>query len=457
MVNAETNAMSALPSLKITDIERITLDVPFTPRCEYWNALLVRNWRVVEICRVTTEGGFVGYGETLPHYTWAKVTDDAVHRAKGKNAAALLSDDSLGAGLQMALFDVVGKALNVPMHRLLNQPQVREWCPIAWWNHDMSPEALAEEAQEAVAAGYLSHKFKTRPWLDPFAQVEAVSAVTPASYRIDVDWNDMLLNVGNAAPILQELDNYERIAIYEGPIPQRDIEGYKHLRRKTNRPIAIHFGLPPFATCVHEEMCDGFVMSHGGAGVMRMAAQCAAFDKPFWLQMVGTGLTTAWCAHFGAVLTHAQWPAITCMNNYADDLLTEPHTIQNGLIRVPEAPGLGVTFDESTVEKYRMEPPYALEERKNIISVVWPSGKVVHFALMAHRQLAHAKSPFAHEAYAGFPPEVGRQCWEDFLAGNHPVEVRGVQLEVRLDDGTAEWSDLYERCLRGPVHERRQV
>src|SRR5689334_22813925 len=55
-----------LPSLHIKDIERITLDVPFTPRCEEWNALLVRNWRVVEICRVETEGGFVGWGETLP-------------------------------------------------------------------------------------------------------------------------------------------------------------------------------------------------------------------------------------------------------------------------------------------------------------------------------------------------------------------------------------------------------
>jgi L-alanine-DL-glutamate epimerase-like enolase superfamily enzyme len=447
----------ALPSLIVKDIERITLDVPFTPRCEEWNALLVRNWRVVEICRVETEGGFVGWGETLPHYTWAKVTDGAVNRAKGKNAAAIMSDDSLGAGLQMALFDAVGKALNVPLHRLLNAPQVREWCPIAWWNHDMDAEALAEEAKEAIAAGYTAHKFKVRPWLDTYAQVEAVSAVTPPHYRIDVDWNDTLLNVGNAAAVLQELDKYERIAIYEGPIPQRDIEGYKHLRRKTNRPLAIHFGLPPFATCVREEMCDGFVMSHGGAGVMRQGAQCAAFDKPFWLQMVGTGLTTAWCAHFGAVLTHAQWPAITCMNNYADALITEPHLIQDGLIKVPEGPGLGVTFDESALTKYPMEPPYALEERRNIISVVWPGGKVASYALMAHRQLAHAKSPFAHEAYAGYPPEVGRQVWEDFLAGNHPVDSRGVKLEVWKDDGSKEWTDLYERTMRGPVYSHRSL
>jgi L-alanine-DL-glutamate epimerase-like enolase superfamily enzyme len=54
--------------LQITDVERFVLDVPFTPRCRPWNALLVGQWRVVEVTRVTTDAGFVGYGETLLHY-----------------------------------------------------------------------------------------------------------------------------------------------------------------------------------------------------------------------------------------------------------------------------------------------------------------------------------------------------------------------------------------------------
>ena len=53
----------------------------------------------------------------------------------------------------MALYDIVGKALGVPVYRLFNLPRVREWCPISWWNIDMPPEAFAEEAQEAVVAG----------------------------------------------------------------------------------------------------------------------------------------------------------------------------------------------------------------------------------------------------------------------------------------------------------------
>src|SRR2546429_5612 len=64
--------------LTITEVERITLDVPFRPRVRPWNALLVGQWRVSEIVRVVTDAGIVGHGETLPHYTWGRVTDDAV-------------------------------------------------------------------------------------------------------------------------------------------------------------------------------------------------------------------------------------------------------------------------------------------------------------------------------------------------------------------------------------------
>ena len=71
------------------------------------------NWSILELCRVETDTGHVGWGETVIHYTWSRVTDQAVERVVGNSPAELMNDDSLGAGLQMALFDVVGKVLNV--------------------------------------------------------------------------------------------------------------------------------------------------------------------------------------------------------------------------------------------------------------------------------------------------------------------------------------------------------
>ena len=73
------------PALRIQDVERLTLRVPFTERTRRWNALLVWQWQIVEIIRITTEDGTVGYGETLPHYTWGKVSDDSLDRARGAN------------------------------------------------------------------------------------------------------------------------------------------------------------------------------------------------------------------------------------------------------------------------------------------------------------------------------------------------------------------------------------
>ena len=420
------------PQLRIRDVERIVVDVPFTPRCEEWNAREVWQWRISEIIRVTTDApGLVGYGETLPHYTWGRVSDAAIERVRGQNPAACLGDDSLGAGLQMALYDLVGRALDVPAYRLFNLPRVREWCPISWWNIDMPPEANAAEARAAVAQGYTSYKIKARPWWDVYAQVEAISAVTPPHFRLDLDWNTMLVNQGAAAPVLAALDAYPRVAIYESPIMQHDVEGQRLLRRKTTRPLALHFGDPPFPTAARAEVCDGFVVSGGVASVLRQAALAAAFEKPFWLQLVGTGLTTALAAQLGAVLPFAQWPAVSCLNNYADDLLVEPLTIQGGFIRVPDGPGLGIEVDESALARYRMDPPYEHPPPRLLLSVVWEGGRVMRYANMRP------------------------QCWADFLAGNQPPQERGVTMEVHPDDGSPGWAELYARAQRAPVRDQR--
>src|SRR6185436_12815587 len=95
-------------NVRIRDVERIVVDVPFTPRCQEWNAREVWQWRISEVIRVSTDAGLVGYGETILHYTWSRVSEEAVERVKGRNAADFLGDDSLGAGLQMAIYDVVG-------------------------------------------------------------------------------------------------------------------------------------------------------------------------------------------------------------------------------------------------------------------------------------------------------------------------------------------------------------
>ncbi len=416
-------------SLKLTikDVERITVSVPFTPRTAAWNYREQFQWTISEVVRVTSDApDLVGYGETMLHYTWGRVPDDAIARVRGRNPADFLGDDTLGAGLQMALYDLVGKALGVPVHRLFNLPQVREWCPISWWNVDMSPEDWAAEAQEAVHKGYTSHKLKGRPWWDLYAQVEAVSAVTPRDYKIDIDWNQMLINESNAAPVLTRLDTYERVSLYESPIFQRDVEGNRLLRHKIKHPIAHHFGDPPFRTAIRDEVCDGFVVGGGVGGILQQAAQAAAFDKPFFLQVVGTGITTALSVQLGAALVMAQWPAVNCLNMYSDDLLATPLTIQGGYVRVPDGPGLGVEVDETALMRLKMDPPYEHPKPPYLLAVAWPDGRKRYYA------------------------DIG-QCWTDAQRGNLPIHAPGAYLQLVADDGTPDWAALQQRAQGGPV------
>ena len=86
----------------------------------------------------------VGWGETVLHYaSLGTVTDEAVTRVIGQPAAAHMWADDLG-GMQMALFDAVGKATGASVSALLGK-KIRDWVPISWWSIDAPPEDWAAE------------------------------------------------------------------------------------------------------------------------------------------------------------------------------------------------------------------------------------------------------------------------------------------------------------------------
>jgi L-alanine-DL-glutamate epimerase-like enolase superfamily enzyme len=414
--------------MKITAVERIPVDVGFKPRPAKHMARELWNWSISEVIRLQTDAGIVGYGETLPHYTWGRVSEEAAQKVIGCSPWEWLWDDSLGAGLQMAIWDAVGKAAGVPCYRLIGQ-KVRDDCPISWWAIDMPPEEWAGEAADAVNAGYTSFKLKARPWFDIIEQVRAVCEVVPSYFQLDVDFNALLLEAGKAVPVLQKLEEFSNVAVFETPIWQHDIEGSRQIRAKVTRPIAMHFGSPPFLTAVKEEVCDGFVVGGGAANLVRQGALAAEAQKPFWLQLVGTGLTTAFALHFGAVLTHARWPAITCLNIYADDLLSEPIEIAGGYAKVPEAPGLGVTVDEEALERLRLPSSDPKPAPRRLLTVTWPNGRRVHYA-------------------------SAKQMYTDFWGGNQPIFEPGVNLSWQEDDGSVAFNARLRVAAESPLIER---
>ncbi len=249
----------------------------------------------------------------------------------------------------------------------------------------------------------------------------------PSDFRFDADFNAFLRNSAAAVPYLLDLEKTPSVSFFESPIPQGDVEGNNVIRGKITRPIAMHYGSPPIQTVAREGVCDGFVIGGGALRVRQQAEFAAQLNKPFWLQMVGTGLTTAFMLHLGATLTHATWPAISCHEIYVDDLITAPIRVKGGVAHVPEEPGLGIEPDEEAIARYRVERDYRPDPPRSLYPVSWPSGARVVY-------------------------RVGKEgAWDDFTAGNQPLFHEGVQLEILPEDGSTEWQDMYEKTLVAPL------
>jgi L-alanine-DL-glutamate epimerase-like enolase superfamily enzyme len=414
-------------TLRIERIEAVLLAVPFDPVHAPHMERLDRDLSLVEVFQVHA-GGVVGYGEQLINDIVRRTRPTRLEALRGRNVYDLLWEDGVGGGLQQALWDAAGKAAGVPCHRLIG-PQVRDRCLIAWWCRDMPATDWAAEAQRAVAAGYRAMKLKGRPWRDVIGQVQAVAAVLPTGIHLDIDFNGTLGNAAEAVPYLQRLQAHPHVSIVETPIPQDDVAGNREIRSKVRLPIAMHFGNPPFITAIQEEVCDGFVVAGGLRAVLRHATLASEANKPFWLQLMGTGITTAWMLQMGAVCSHAQWPGVTIMNAYSDDLLAESLVVRDGFITIPEAPGLGVTVDQEALQRYKVAAAEAPPRKRQINVVTWPDG---------HRT-----------TYAGDEEALRK----DFGVGNEPRFVPGVEMAVQEDDGSAAFDTLFLRAARRPIRE----
>lgn len=420
---------AATRGFEIAKIDRVTVKVPFRKVPERNMFREIPHWMYSEICSVTLKSGHVGHGETLLYYTFEATEDSDVARVRGRNAVEIMWDDDLGSGLQMAIFDAVAKACGVPVYALLGK-KIHETTPLAWWNIDTSPEDMAAECAEAYRQGYLAYKTKGRPWFDVWEMCEQTSKAVPKNFKIALDFNDTLLDAERGIPILKELAaKYPQIRIWETPIPQEDIAGNKEIRKATpDIAVAHHYGRPDAYVAVKEDVCDGFIIGGGAKRVVSEAAVSAMTDKPFWLQLVGTGIMATWSKHFGAVLSHATWPAVNCHQLYEHQLLVEPIVVKDGYSDIPVGSGLGCEIDWAAVEKYKVPKPPRRPEPPRLIETTWPDGRKMYTA---------------NDGSVNFLLNASRR-------GETPYFERGVFTKLLPNDGSSKWKDIYAKARKGP-------
>jgi L-alanine-DL-glutamate epimerase-like enolase superfamily enzyme len=414
--------------VSVDRIESHAIEVPFRETPEKHLRRELPHWRYFDVIECELSDGTVGFGETMLFYNWGKTTAKDCQEALGENAAKLLWDDSLGPGLQMALFDALGKSLNVPAYRLLGD-KVREEIPISHWCIDMPPSDLLQQAEYAIDRGYTSLKIKGRPWFDIYDQVETLDESLPSSFGVDIDFNETLHSCIKALPVLSELDQYQIVDHFEGPIPQEDVDGMRRLRNELETPLAIHYGRPDPLTVIETKCTDGLVLSGGATEVCDQGAVAASANYPVWIQLVGTGLTTAWTTHLGAVVKSAKWPAITCHEIYSESLLDDPPSVSGGTIHVPTEPGLGIHIDRQVINQLKTRKPTVQPSPRRLIKSTWQGGPVMYFAGEQDVLLNYAQRP----------------------GNGMPFYEQNVSTEIIPRDVQG-WSDVYERASRnGPV------
>lgn len=329
--------------MKVTEIEvhRITLEYQDWLADEM-NHYYGPNQRTVYVAH--TDTGLVGLGEsgnTEPQ--------TVLDRYLGSNPFDWLGDET-SLGLGTAMYDLMGKAAGVPVSRLFGQAH-RRWVPAGAWTVSTHPERMARTVREYSARGYTWLKYHLSPFENVFAQTEAMQAVAPPGFRVHYDFT-MGGTDDHMPSLLERLAQYPIAGCFEDPLPSQDIQGHIELRRRCRLPLVLHHS-PLGAT--HEVLmgaADIYMLGHARIGeAQRRAGLFAAANLPFMLQNVGGNITRAMTCHMMAAFPTATFHFHSDTEIWKTDVVHERLEPLNGLVPVPQGPGLGLSLDRAALAR----------------------------------------------------------------------------------------------------------
>jgi L-alanine-DL-glutamate epimerase-like enolase superfamily enzyme len=259
------------------------------------------------------------------------------------------------AGIEMALLDLKGKALEQPVAELLGG-FVRESVPVIGYLFIDEPEANAEKAADFVAAGHTELKLKVgRDLAQDVDTVAAIRDRVGGSVKLRVDAN-MNWSVPAAIKWIRALEPYD-IQFVEQPVPDFDLHGLAQVRRAVAVPIAADEACTTLRSAldlIRAEACDVFVVYPSEAGglvrALQIAAVAAAAGKwcviGSWAEL---GVATTANAHVAAASTAFPFASDTHYPLQLHDVLVDPVEIVAGQIAVSHEPGLGVALDPTSM------------------------------------------------------------------------------------------------------------
>jgi L-Ala-D/L-Glu epimerase len=325
--------------------------------------------------RLRTAEGVTGLGESAPYppvMGEILASDLAIGRAladviKGRDAFAIPQaieameafaphNPGIKAAFEMALWDICGKVAGQPVYRLLGA--YRDSFETDLTVHLETPQEMARLATEAVAQGFPCVKVKLgeAPSLD-IERVKAIRSAIGPSIRIRVDANQAW-SPASAVIALAGLEAFG-IEFCEQPVPSWDWSGMRFIRGKSRVPImadeAIHGPADAIAGIRLEAMDMINIKLMKSAGITR-GARIATIAEAADLQcMVGcmneTRVALTAAAHLVLAEKSIRFADLDAFVQAAVDPVIGGMTVAKGIVRVPDAPGLGVDVDPAFLKQ----------------------------------------------------------------------------------------------------------
>jgi muconate cycloisomerase len=351
------------------------------------------------IIRIHAEGDLIGVGESSRGESEASI-DSGIAAIMGQDPRRfalhrlpLPAEASYGT-FEMALFDLLGKAWEVPAYQLLGgarQPHVL----VDYWASRRGPEDTGRQAAEGRARGFRGIKIKaalaepgsrlgseeaqgvlkldggaalTSPGDhsvksavgqdDPI--VERVAAIAEAGgpeFTITVDPNCRFYEPARALKLARALERFN-VLVLEDPIPWRNnLDAYALLRQKSPLPVAIHVSTPDAVlVAIRKNAVDYLNINGSMADFVKMAWMAEQAGIRCWHGSgVDLGIRDMSYAHASFAAGNCTLPGDVVGNFLReDDLIMDPIPIENGYIPLPTTPGLGVELDETALRKYHV-------------------------------------------------------------------------------------------------------
>lgn len=363
-------------NVSITGVSIAVLETPVSLEYTAAGHAVASNWHI--LARLQTDAGIEGIGWVVANrgglvramasaaaelgnlLIGINVLDHQAAYRRMERAAGWVGPGGLAtmamSAIDIAQWDAAGKALGVPLFRLLGgaADRVPAYASDGLW-YSMPVDELQKSAAAHIAAGYDKIKLRLGAGGSPQAEAARVRAVREAvgpAVSIMVDGTESW-NMAQAAATGRALQE-AGITWLEDPVDHRNIAGLAELTAALDIPVAAGerlYGLDPFRRNLAARAVDIAIIDVARAGGITPWLKIAALAEAHAIPVAGHVVPEVH-THLLAAIPNS---SLVEYMPRSEPIFTTRLTLQNGCLLAPDAPGLGVTLDEAAVQRYLAE------------------------------------------------------------------------------------------------------